>query len=179
MENENVVSGNTEDGIWKKIAAELTPDVFTYDVQINLKERPVNLSIDIDLGGGFEGGFALTQFSAPVTVASDFKFAVHDEGFIDEIGKFFGMQDVETGYDDLDKHLIIKTNDAEKVRQLFADTAARQTFVELADFDFGIHHHTADNAGQTILELNIDNGITDIDTLKKIYHAFYAVLSII
>ncbi|RYG00518.1 MAG: hypothetical protein EOO07_35360, partial [Chitinophagaceae bacterium] len=96
METQKTVSGTTEEDIWKMIAVDLTPDVFNYDVQINLNDHPVDLLIDIDLGGGFEGGYTLTQFKAAVLVASDFKFAVHDENFIDNIGKFFGMEDVET-----------------------------------------------------------------------------------
>ncbi|RCH55056.1 hypothetical protein DJ568_09795 [Mucilaginibacter hurinus] len=179
METQKVVSGNTEGDVWNKIAADLKPDVFNYEVQINQGTHVVDLSIDIDLGGGFEGGFALTLFKAPVSVSSDFKFAVHDEGFIDEIGKFFGMQDVKIGYEELDRHLIVKTNDEKKLHHIFSDTETRTTLVELEDFDLGIHHHTTDAGESATLELNIDEGITDIAVLKKIYDAFYTVLSAI
>ncbi|MCJ8210446.1 hypothetical protein MUY27_12080 [Mucilaginibacter sp. RS28] len=177
MEDIKTISGTTEQEIWQTVEADLRADedILSYEAVLLQDGRGINLYIDIDPGGGFEGGYELTQLSAKVKVDSAFRFAIHDEGFVDEIGKFFGMQDLETGFADLDHHIVIKTNHEDTVRTIFADADVRAVFTELENFDFGIHAGDEDADGP-VLELNIDEGITDADRLRKIYHAFYHVL---
>ncbi len=173
MEDIKVISGDTEQDIWPVIDADLaTEDVLDYNVLIKQAGKEIQLCIDIDPGGGFEGGWELTWFKAVLNTNGDFKFAVHDEHFADEIGKFFGMQDVETGYPELDKHIVIKTSDEQKIKSIFTDADIRQLFTELESFDCGVHEHNE----RYYLELNIEEGITDAAELKKIYHAFYKLL---
>ncbi|CAM3630936.1 hypothetical protein MUGA111182_00210 [Mucilaginibacter galii] len=180
MEDQKIISGATEQEIWDTIAADLAAEgeLLDYNVIIDQDGRQTELYIDIDLGGGFESGSELTQLSAPLSVNRDFKFAIHDEDFLDTIGKFFGLEDMKMGYPELDDHVVIKTNAPEKVRELFADAEIRTLFTGLEDFDFGIHtHHLEDSDGdQTFLEFNLNRGITDATELRKLYHAFYTVL---
>lgn len=180
METDKTYIGTTEDEIWQQIAADINDDTLEYRALIQQNDKQITLDIDIDLGGGFEGGYATTSYSAPLA-GHHFKFAVHEEHFTDEIGKFFGMQDIEIGYPELDHHLVIKTNDEAKVKTLFADPKVREVFTSLTDFDFGIHLHDIEhsNEKQAFLELNIEDGITDIATLKELYHVFYMVLQAI
>lgn len=183
METQKVFSGKTEDDVWKQVEADLSKneDIYDYNAVIEQGNQKVNLVIEIDLGGGFEGGYANTGFSAEIPDASGFRFAVHRDGFIDDIGKFLGMQDVEVGYAELDKHLIIKTNDETKVKALFTDSKVRAVFEKLDDFDFGTRMHPIENSDhrQAFLELNIENGITEPAELRKLYSAFYSVLDTI
>jgi hypothetical protein len=178
MEDLKVVTGNTEQEIWPVIESDLSAgDILDYHILIRQDNAETDLYIDIDLGGGFEGGYEITQLKASLSIPHDFKFAIHDEDFIDKMGKFFGMQDVETGYPELDEHLIIKTNDEERVRLVFADEEVRQTLTLLNDFDLGIHHVHNGEIQTASLEFNINEGITDAAYLRKIYHAFYKVLT--
>ena len=55
--------------------------------------RKIVLEIDIDLGGGFESGYETTVFSADLHTAPAFRFAIHEQHFTDEIGKFFGVEE--------------------------------------------------------------------------------------
>lgn len=181
METQKIIAGQTEAEVWQQIEADLNKDeeIYDYNVIIEQGDKKTGLVIDIDLGGGFEGGYANTSFSAEIADAKGFRFAVHQDGFIDDIGKFLGMQDVEVGYTELDKHLIIKTNDEAKVKAVFTDAAVRQVFEKLDDFDFGIRKHTVDDHKHAFLELNIEDGITDPLQLRVLYHAFYSVLTTI
>lgn len=180
MDDHKIITGTTEQEVWETIEADLAAEgeLLDYNVMIEQDGHQIELYIDIDLGGGFESGSELTQLVAPLSVTRDFKFAIHDEDFLDSIGKFFGLEDVKTGYPELDDHVVIKTNAPDKVRTLFADATLRNVFTTLEDFDFGIHsHHLEDSdSDQPFLEFNINQGITDADELRKIYHAFYAVL---
>ena len=87
-----------EERIWAEIEEEISADIpYEYQVVIPKDGYNVSLRIDIDLGGGFEGGFSTTTFTVPLVDPTDFSFAIHHEDFIDEIGKFVGMQDVVLG----------------------------------------------------------------------------------
>jgi hypothetical protein len=178
MEVSKVYSGNTEDEIWQQLATDINEETSQYYALLHQDTTEIYLEIDIDLGGGFEGGYATTSYSAPL-INTDFQFAIHEEHFIDEIGKFFGMQDIQLGYPDLDHHLVVKTNNEEKVKMLFADEHTRALFTDLNDFDFGIRMHTPDGSDtkQAFLELNIEDGILDTIVLREIYHVFRNVLT--
>ncbi|MCW3109070.1 MAG: hypothetical protein JWQ09_3576, partial [Segetibacter sp.] len=132
-----------------------------------------------DLGGGFESGYETTTLTAPLHALTDFRFAIHEEHFTDEIGKFFGMQDVVIGYEEFDKRLIIKTNDQAKAREIFADASVRTVFQSLENFTFGIttHHSTDSTTKDPFLELIIETGITDVNKLRTIYKAYFSVLT--
>jgi len=180
MDNIRTISGNSEQEIWQVIESDLSSnDLLDYDVLIHQGDKKIYFSIEIDLGGGFEGGYELTRLKAPVSVNDNLRFAVHHEGFVDELGKFLGIEDVEIGYPDLDDKVIIKTNDAKKVLDIFEEQRVRQVFANLQSFDLAIHHHTDHDTGisQKSLELNIDEGDTDPAALREIYHSFYQILT--
>lgn len=159
---------------------------FQYSKTFYHNEKNVNLTIDIDPGGGFESGYEFTSLSAPVpvqftSISSPLKknpallFALHDAKVIDRIGKIFGAEDVELGYSEFDKLLIVKTNDKDALRLVFSDQDVRQTFRELKEFSLEIVVHENGNPAHS-LEFIIDRAITEVDELKKIYSAFTAVL---
>lgn len=136
------------------------------------------LYIDIDPGGGFESGYTTTLFSAPVQTPDDFELTVHEQGLLEEAGKLFGMQDAIIGYPELDKKLLIKTNDAARVKGLFADETVRDVFQSLQDFTLQVVRRTAgdDDKKESFLELNIEEAIIHPDRLRKIYRAFFRIL---
>jgi len=179
MEDQKIITGITEDEIWSTLAPDFAveDDMLTYDVIIRQGKSDIRLYIDIDPGGGFEGGSEITQFSTVLVRDTDFRFAIHHEDFFDEVGKFFGMQDVEIGSSELDKQVVIKTNDEEKIKQILSDPAVQAAFTTIDDFDFGIHKHLLSSEHNPVLELNINEGVTDIARLRVLYHAFYSVLN--
>ena len=153
-------SGKTTDDIWQQVSADLSgQEVYEYNVLLVQDGRQVELEIDIDLGGGFEGGYSFTSFKAPVTSERDFRFALHHKGLIDTVGKFFGMEDVVIGYPDFDETLIIKTSDRERTRRIFTDVNVREIFQSLRLFTLHLTHHHK----EPFLELTIEEGITDAE----------------
>lgn len=181
MNNENLIKGNSEDEIWQQITEEFNqnPDPLEFTAVIQHQGHRIILDIDIDLGGGFESGYETTTLTAPLATLTDFRFAIHEEHFTDEIGKFFGMQDVVLGYKEFDEKLVVRTNDETKVKEIFADESVRAVFQSLENFSFGIHtHHPAHSTQkEPFLELIIETGITDINKLQTIYRAFFSVLT--
>jgi len=180
MLSQNSISGQSKEEIRQQLTELINrdPDLLDFNATIDFNHRKVLIDIDIDLGGGFESGYETTTLLAPLHAQPSFRFAIHKEHFTDEIGKFFGMQDVELGYPEFDKRLIIKTNDSAKLHDVFLDPAARSIFQDLEDFTFGITTHHAGNTDnkQPYLELTIETGVTDANRLVEIFEAFYTVL---
>lgn len=181
MEIEKIISGNTPEEIWSQIDEDLKANEFSYTAVINYQGSKIIFDIEIDPGGGFEGGYQTTTFRSEVQHAGDFQFAIHHQGLLDEIGKFFGMQDIETGYVEFDKKVVVKSNNDEKVKSIFADADIRMAFKDLSDFIFHITKHHIDETEKqaNFLELTIEEAIVDTNTLRSLYHAFRSVLTAI
>jgi hypothetical protein len=174
------IFGKNEEEIWQQISADFAADddLLEYSAIINQGGCKIELDIDIDPGGGFESGYEFTKLISEIDKKNDFRFGFHHEGFIDRVGKFFGMEDVIVGFPGLDEKLIIQTNDKKKARAVFKNEDVRNVFESLADFSMHISHHEENGEIKNVfLELEIQKGITNAAELRKIYHAFYAVLS--
>jgi hypothetical protein len=178
MEQITIISGNTEDELWQKVTEGLNNDeLLEYEVTLDLAGKKVLLDIDIDPGGGFESGYEFTRLTAGLANNNDFNFAIHHEGFIDTMGKFFGMEDIEIGYPEFDKKLIVKTNDAERVKTIFSDDDVRDTFQSLTEFTLHIANKDIEGEKEAFLELEIQKGVTDPNELRKIYHSFFSLFT--
>ncbi|MEO8109688.1 MAG: hypothetical protein ABI594_06650 [Ginsengibacter sp.] len=179
MEIEKIINGNNPREIWNQIGEDLKANEFDYTAVINYQDSKIIFNIEIDPGGGFEGGYQTTMLRSELQHAGDFKFAIHHQGLLDEIGKFFGMQDIETGYPEFDKKVIVKSNDEAKVKSIFADAQIRSVFKEIDDFILHIVKHHIDETEKQVnfLELTIEEAIVDTARLVSLFNAFYNVLS--
>ncbi len=178
MKVEKIISSNNAGDIWKQIGEDLKANAFSYTAVINYRESKFFFNVEIDPGGGFEGGYQTTTLRSELQHASNYKFAIHHQGLLDEIGKFFGMQDIETGYAEFDKKVVVKSNDEEKVKCIFADAQVRSVFTSITDFVFHTTKHQIDESDTStdFLELTIEEAITDIAKLHSLFNAFYEVL---
>lgn len=180
LSEEKIFSAVDEDVLWKQVTEDLAgvQDLLEYHVVLQQEGRRVLLDIDVDLGGGFDSGTASTTFSSYLYSRDNFRFAIHKQNFLDEIGKFFGMQDIVLGYPEFDKRFVVKTNDESRCALLFADPGLRATLVSLPELSFGVVQYLLqpDDGKAPFLELRIEDGIPDPALLRKIYHAFYKIL---
>jgi hypothetical protein len=176
MQEERHIHGHSEDEIWQQVAADLAQEKFSlrYRAVIHQQAKEVLLDIDIDLGGGFESGFSTTTFSAPIPAQDEFYFALHREHFVDEIGKFFGMQDIEIGYPDFDTQVVVKSSNLSRIRSLFEDAAQRETLLSLGEFHFATIASNDQSPAQ--LELLVEDGIKDPTQLRILHHLFLNIL---
>lgn len=60
-----------------------------------------------------------TRFRVPYVNPDNFRFTIYPRSVFSNLGKIFGMQDIEIGDRDFDEFFIIKSNNAGKVRRLF------------------------------------------------------------
>ena len=183
MQEERQISGQNEEEVWQQLQADLTQqqDLMQYRALVHQQNKEIHLDIDIDLGGGFEGGYATTIFSAPFRNREGFRFALYEAGFFDDLGKFFGMQDIEVGYPEFDQKIIVKATDESRIRTILTDDALRAALLSLKDFTFEIvlPDDGDTDTNDSRLELIIEEGITDPRRLRPLYDAYFSVLNLI
>ncbi|HSH92713.1 MAG TPA: hypothetical protein VK968_01045 [Roseimicrobium sp.] len=67
-----------------------------------------------------------TRIRAPYINPDGFRFNIHRKSIFSDLGKWMGMQDVNVGYPGFDDEFIIKGNDEQKLRRLFANERIRE-----------------------------------------------------
>jgi hypothetical protein len=176
MEQIKYFKGENTEQVWHQFekAVKQEGDIFSLKAVFEESGTEIHLLIDIDLGGGFQSGISTTSFTGKVPGMKDFKFALHHQHFIDEIGKFFGMEDIVIGYEEFDDKHIIKTNSAMICKELFAHASTRKAIQSLDNFTF--YTEVLEEEEATGLFLIINEGITELKELKKLYKAFQDVL---
>ena len=67
-----------------------------------------------------------TRMRAPFINKDGLYFKISRAGFFNSIGKFFGMQDIQIGHPSFDEQFVIKGNNPEKIKLLFAEPQIRE-----------------------------------------------------
>ncbi len=180
MEPQKIVTGASEDEVWQQLAPDFdeSNNVLEYQALIDLAGRKIILDIDIDPGGGFESGYATTSFSSPIS-NENLSLHIYKQNLLAEAGKLFGLQDVETGYKEIDKRFIIKTNDEALVKRVFADYSVRNFFETNSGFELNTTTEKNGDEELKFLELTFEDGITNVESLRKIFSMFYLMLTAI
>ncbi len=172
MEIIRTFSGETEAELWEQIATDMEEqgDILEYAAEVKQQDRTIYFKIDIDLGGGFEGGYETTTFITTLPTQPALRFHIHPEDWVSEIGKFLGMEDVQLGFPRFDKVYIVKTNQPETLKALFADDEIRATLRELEKCDLKLTTSEENEVETTSLSLFFESGITNPPVLQAIYH---------
>lgn len=176
METIRTFTGTTEEEIWHQVAYDMAneKELLSYSALLKQHNTQIYFDVDVDLGGGFEGGISSTTFMAPVPAHVFLRFTLHEQGWLDEIGKIFGLQDTELGYPDLDEAFIIKTNQPDTLKKILADPALHQMLLKHKNCELKL---TEDETGaETILTFTKDEAILHIAELREIYRMLYGLL---
>ncbi|MDP5171457.1 MAG: DUF3137 domain-containing protein [Bacteroidia bacterium] len=67
-----------------------------------------------------------TRLRAPYVNRDDFVFRIFRRNVFTDIGKTFGMQDVEVGYPEFDRDFVIQGNDERKLKMMFEHGGIRE-----------------------------------------------------
>ncbi len=144
---------------------------FRYAALLSQPDQDTLLDIDIDLGGGFESGISITTFSTPLRQPVSLRFNMHEQDFLNEIGKVLGMEDIKLGYPDFDAAFIIQTNQPETLKSLFADESTRELLLQYPKAKLKLSAEDESSAAEAQrLTFTIDEGIVDVARLRAIYH---------
>jgi hypothetical protein len=108
-----------------------------------------------------------TQLMFTLYHSPTFRCEIYPEGFFQEIGKFFGMQDIEVGYRMFDDHFVVKSDDIESVRN-FLNAAVQQEMLKLKRLRSNDHVYLSMTGAQLIIrKLNVLNRADDLNTFYE------------
>jgi hypothetical protein len=115
----------------------------------------------------------LVEFVSP----DSFKLIITQQGFIDNVGKIFGTQDIQIGDKQFDKKFMIKSNDESKVLLTLSNNSITKALQDLKTVCLEITDGEGlwsekPREGNFMLYYVLDDKITNINQLNKLYRLF-------
>lgn len=158
--------------VWDDISIDLNNAASDENICLTIVEHERRILLESDPQK------ALISLSSIMYNRSDYQFSIHSQDIIDEVSKFFGGQDVILGYPGFDKKFIVKTNQAQRTEDLFADAGVRAVFESLPRLRFGIVQYLTETEDGKIpfLQLQIEERINEAQVLEQVYTAFKTLL---
>lgn len=162
------VGGRLEGGFWSG-----------HTVRYQYKTWEMLLDVYVVSNG--KSSTSYTRIRAPFLNPSKFYFSIYRQGFFSEIGKFFGMQDIEIGDPAFDPAFIIKSNQPETIKTLLYSKEIKELMHRQPEITF----ESRDDQGlfwadypEGVDELRFMTYgvIKDIDRLKLLFELFTTTL---
>ena len=178
METTRAFTGNTETELWQQVLADMgrQDDWLKYEAVLNQGGHQIHLDVDIDLGGGFEGGSESTTLTARVPSQVPLRFALHEQDWVHEMGKLLGLTDVELGDPEVDAAFIITTNDPATLHDLLVDPELRQTLLRYRDLRLTLGPARFGPDDELVLEFSKDTALVEPAQLQEVYHLMITLL---
>ncbi|WP_353094330.1 hypothetical protein [Tissierella praeacuta] len=180
------IFGPSQEEVWSQFAEEIEADFieegFWKSKKIVAKFENWVITLDTYAQSTGKSSVTYTRIRAPYINKDGFNFKIYHSGLFSEIGKTFGMQDVEIGYPEFDEKFIIKGNDEKKLVELFSNDKIR----ELINAQNSMHLEVKDDEGwfgsefpDGVDELYFQTVgvIRDIELLRSLYTLFVLVLN--
>lgn len=177
--------GPSKDEIWRQLCDQIGGNFieggFWKGSKVEVHHKQWTVTLDTYSESQGENNATYTRMRAPFVNKDGFRFTIYRRGLFSDLGKLLGMQDVEIGEPEFDDAYIIKGNDEDKLRRLFANPRIRQ----LIEQQPRIHLLVRDDEGwfknkfpEGVDELYFrEIGIIkDIERLKALYDLFAEVL---
>jgi len=124
-----------------------------------------------------------TRMRAPYINPDGFRFTIYRKGIFSDLGKQLGIQDVTVGHPEFDEAFIIKGNNEQKLRRLFANPKIRELIAAQPAIRFSVvddEHKFWSGSGfpEGVDELHFHTAgvIKDVARLKLLYDLFSETL---
>lgn len=177
-------NGNHKE-IWLKLCEELdgkfTEDVLKKKVELNHGEWVFTLDVYKETAmNGITMSF--TRMRAPYINKGNFQFQIYPETIFSNWAKILGMQDVVVGYENFDEKYVIKGDDENKLKALFANPRIRkmiekepEVHLEVRPDEGWFGQHFPKGVDELYFETT--GIVNDLDRLKNLYHLFAEILN--
>jgi hypothetical protein len=122
-----------------------------------------------------------TRMRAPFVNPGGFRFTIYRRGFFSDIATWFGMQDVQMGFEPFDTDFVVKGNDEGMLRALFASEKLRALISVQKDIHLSVKDDegwfgTKFPEGVDELLFMVVGVIKDAARLKNLYDLFSETL---
>lgn len=121
--------GPSKKEVWQQLCNEIGAEFVTKrwaEPRVELPVGPWILTLDTYTVSTGQGSVVFTRMRAPFVNPDAFRFTIYRKGLFTELGKLFGMQDIEIGVPDFDEAFVIKATDEDRIRSLLDDIQIRR-----------------------------------------------------
>jgi hypothetical protein len=176
--------GPSKDVVWQQLSEEIGAEFIEGGFWKGSKVQAHVGSWTVTLDTGYsqdDGESRTTRIRAPYVNPDGFRFKIYRKGFFSDLGKLLGMQDIEVGEPEFDEAFVIKGNDEERVRDLFANPKIRQMIqdqpkirLEVKDSEGWFGPKFPEYVDE--LQFEVLGVIKEVERLKALFDLFAVVL---
>ncbi|MVM32107.1 DUF3137 domain-containing protein [Spirosoma sp. HMF4905] len=178
--------GPYKEEVWKQLAREINADFvdggFWKDSKVQATVNEWTITLDTYTVSTGKTHTVYTRIRAPYVNMDGFRFKLYRKGLFSNLGKKFGMQDVEIGFPEFDDQFIIQGNDESKLQLLFKNPIIRRLIeiqpdisLDIKDDDGWLSTRFPEDVDQ--LTFKVVGVIKDVERLKSLYELFAEILN--
>ena len=177
--------GPSRDEIWRRLSEELGAEYvdggFCRSARVEAAHGEWRMTLDTYTVSTGKTSVVYTRMRAPYVNPDEFRFTIYRRGVFSDVGRFFGMQDLEVGDPAFDRDFIVKGTDEARLRSLFSSPRLR----EVLQRQPAVHLSVKDDEGWLgtrfpdrvdVLAFVVVGVIKDIERLKAFYELFAVTL---
>lgn len=177
--------GPSQNEIWSQLSDEINGKFVKGSLfkgsRVEVSHHPWTIYLDTYSVSTGKTTVMYTRMRAPFILSDNLYFKILKKGIFSDMGKFFGMQDIEIGIKDFDEDYIIKGNQEEIIKKLLSNAIIRNLIktqprmrLEIKKGEGIFGSGFKQNEGE--LYFQADRVITDIDLLKNLFELFGEML---
>lgn len=184
------IFGPSKEEIWVQLEQEINAkfimkkSFLINDSKVILEYKKWTIVLDVFHRSNGKSSTPYTRMRCAYVNKDDFRFKIIKEGLFAEIGKYFGMEDIEIEDKIFDDTFVLKSKNPEKIKALFKDENIKNDFLTLSNLYqfqvtvkddegyFGQHFPE----GVDELYLEVIGIIKDIEQLKIMFKLFAEIM---
>lgn len=177
--------GPSKAEVWQQLCAEIGAQYvdsgFWKGDKVQASHGPWTVTLDTYVVSTGKTSITYTRMRAPFVDPEGFRFTVYRKGIFSEIGKWFGMQDIDIGDEAFDRDFILKTNQESKLMELLGNSGIRDLISQQPQIYFAVKDDEgffgpSFPQGVDELYFQVVGVIKDVDRLKLLYELFAETL---
>ena len=178
------IFGPSRKEVWKQLSEEINANYiegsFFKGPRIEYKHNNWTIYLDTYTVSTGKSSITYTRMRVPFVNQKKFLFKIYRKGIFSNIGKTFGMQDIEIGYDYFDNDYIIKGNDEISLRRLFQNHNIRNLIEKQSRIVLEIKDNEGRfgpkfNENESELYFVVIGVIKDKERLKDLFELFVKI----
>jgi hypothetical protein len=177
--------GPSKQEVWqevcRQIGAQYISGSFWKGDKVVAQVGPWVVTLDTYTVSTGKSSVTYTRMRAPYVNRDGFQFQIYRSGIFTDLGKLFGMQDIEIGDPSFDEDFVVKSNVEVQVRALLNDGRIRDHLqrqpavaFHVADDEGWFGEHFPDGVDE--LYFQVVGIIKDVDRLKALFDLFAETL---
>ncbi|MFZ7121330.1 MAG: DUF3137 domain-containing protein [Eubacteriaceae bacterium] len=177
--------GKSKKEVWNQLSNEINADMvdggFWKGNRVEARHNQWTIYLDTYTVSTGKSAITYTRMRAPFVDKDGFNFKIYKKGVFSDIGKMFGMQDIEVGFEEFDENYIIQGNNEYLVKKLFSSYRIRQLIQKQPKIRLEIKKSEgifgpAFTEEERELHFLVVGVIKDIELLKSLFELFSETL---